>query len=224
MTPLQDNDVENAKTLYCDLSTREITYGASVAPSIVTAYEMADAQLTTSITNAYGLADTQLTTGITTAYKAANDKVKENITALGVRVTTIENADGLVVSSLTGVINALKARVAFLEGDKYKPHVYACRSFLYDGVEANVGENYNIKLCSRHSTGEGGPYKVVFQTPLSGFRAPDDNNYTIMIQPHVENGKYHFAADDVTENMEDGFSFRLSGTSTGTWDSFILRA
>ena len=50
-------------------------------------------------------------------------------------------ADELVESSLVSVINALKVRVVALEGDLYKPQIYACGIFLFDGQEAVDGKN-----------------------------------------------------------------------------------
>ena len=80
----------------------------------------------------------------------------------------------------------------------------------------NVRE-VNIDLNDSAGTpyGEDGHYEVFFETPL----AYSDNMYTIHVQPLNMNGKYKLSAEIMTKNTV-GFTFRLSGTSSGTYDAF----
>ena len=101
------------------------------------------------------------------------------------------------------------------------PYVYACGSYLNDGTEANAGQRHTIRLVYRiNSAGEDGHYQVLFETPLS-FRTDVDNDYTVMIQPHVQNGFYHLVAD-ITTKTHMGFLFRMSGTAGGMFNSFMI--
>ena len=129
-------------------------------------------------------------------------------------------------------LTSLLARITVLEENLNRPYVFACGSFTFDGTEAVAGQNFNISrvyLIQSNFTGEDGNYHVQFETPLPGgtendapnYTDPHALDYTIIIQPFVQNHKYHLVGD-VTKKLPTGFSFRMSGTSNGTWDSFMV--
>ena len=201
MTPLQDNDVENAKALYYDLTTREITYGASALQ---------------------GLKEESGNDGDDGAPGLKGEPGNDGDDgAPGLKGEPDNDGDDGAPGEKgepgnDGDIDALMNRITVLER---KPFILACGNFLWDGATVNLYNVQEVNIASTDSAGtpfnEDGHYEVIFETP----RGNGDNLYIVHVQPLNMNGKYKLSAEIMTMTNV-GFTFRLSGFSPGTYDAF----
>ena len=157
-------------------------------------------------------------------YNTANGEITHSptlpteVATLTTEVTNLE-ADK-TVGTLTTRVASLKTLIATLQASNNgKPYVFAAGSFDFAGAKAN-GMSYDCSckaetLRGIYGTWEYGHYTITFDTDM-----PNDN-YSIMIQQHVKNNRYMLNAD-VYEKSSNEFSFRMSGTVTATFDSFIV--
>ena len=121
-------------------------------------------------------------------------------------------------------IAALETKIAnFQASNNDKPYVFAAGSFDPYGVKVN-GRSHNCwckmepNMNFRHNYGqrEDGHYIIYFHTAML------NDNYSIMIQPHVTQFPKFVLSADIYEKDETMFKFRMSGTSNATYDSFSV--